>query len=848
MPNRFVLFDLQTKKLIGVSKADLLAFLGITEGGGGPPGEGAVLYNVAQDLEPEEKGQALTNIGAAGTAALATVELGLAALADAIEDLPTSAEVVTAISNAVQGLASQSYVDTKLEDFVTETALTTALGDYVTSTNLTAALDSYVTKASLTTALGDYVTSTNLTAALDSYVTKASLTTTLGDYVTETELTTTLGDYATAAALATTDAKIGTSITTALADYATKTELATTDAKIGTSITTALSSFTYAADKLTGTALAATITDSSLTKLAGGTVGTAAFQNSTAFAAASHGHVAANISDFDAAVRGQVVSQLKAGANITLTPSGSGGSALLEIISAGSVSKVSVVSTNGFSGSVSNDTTTPAITLVANDITPTSVNAITFSKAGGGAASLQVTGAASVSGSNTGDQTNITGNAATAKTLQTARTINGTSFNGSANITITAAAGTLTGTSLNATVVTSSLTSVGILSGLSVGANRTGSLSDTTVTNYTKRTTTSGSSGVTLAAHDEYISAAFTNANVGVARLMDIIDNGSASGGAGHLVGAIGRAQDTATGNLQIVGVEGTITRRGGADTGAGVWGLSRYIGTTFTNRTINAIIGFCEVINGSAVAINQGTTVVFRAFNSTGGDPNSRYALLGDSGLKLATGGRISSISAANTGETNMDHDGSNGTVGTTVGRLQLAGAAGNYVPAGTGTGRARIGGLMSVNTTAVGNVGGGQDDLMTYTLPGNTLVAAGDTLKIRAAFQFATNGNTKTVALLLGSSVLYSLIAPISGGSAPIGFIILETVLTRKTATACISVTQINIGTDTVTQGAVAVIETVTETLSGNLVLKGLGESAASATNDVRQVFMMVELLPAP
>jgi hypothetical protein len=43
----------------------------------------------------------------------------------------------------------------------------------------------------------------------------------------------------------------------------------------------------------------------------------------------------------------------------------------------------------------------------------------------------------------------------------TSRTINGTAFDGTANITITAAAGTLTGTTLNATVVTSSLTSVG---------------------------------------------------------------------------------------------------------------------------------------------------------------------------------------------------------------------------------------------------------------------------------------------------------------------------------------------------------------------------------------------------
>lgn len=40
------------------------------------------------------------------------------------------------------------------------------------------------------------------------------------------------------------------------------------------------------------------------------------------------------------------------------------------------------------------------------------------------------------SGTNTGDQTTVTGNAGTATTLQTARTINGVSFNGSANITI----------------------------------------------------------------------------------------------------------------------------------------------------------------------------------------------------------------------------------------------------------------------------------------------------------------------------------------------------------------------------------------------------------------------------
>lgn len=53
--------------------------------------------------------------------------------------------------------------------------------------------------------------------------------------------------------------------------------------------------------------------------------------------------------------------------------------------------------------------------------------------------------------------------------LTTARNINGVAFDGTGNITVTAAAGTLTGTALNATVVTSSLTAVGDLVTGSIG-------------------------------------------------------------------------------------------------------------------------------------------------------------------------------------------------------------------------------------------------------------------------------------------------------------------------------------------------------------------------------------------
>jgi hypothetical protein len=54
-----------------------------------------------------------------------------------------------------------------------------------------------------------------------------------------------------------------------------------------------------------------------------------------------------------------------------------------------------------------------------------------------------------------------TGNAATATVLETTRAINGVNFDGSAAITVTAAAGTLTGTTLKSTVTASSLTSLG---------------------------------------------------------------------------------------------------------------------------------------------------------------------------------------------------------------------------------------------------------------------------------------------------------------------------------------------------------------------------------------------------
>lgn len=76
----------------------------------------------------------------------------------------------------------------------------------------------------------------------------------------------------------------------------------------------------------------------------------------------------------------------------------------------GTVTSVSVTTANGVSGTVATATTTPAITLTLGAITPTSVNSVVIS--GSSTPTLAVIGTSSISGSNTGDQTNVSGTAA----------------------------------------------------------------------------------------------------------------------------------------------------------------------------------------------------------------------------------------------------------------------------------------------------------------------------------------------------------------------------------------------------------------------------------------------------
>ena len=123
----------------------------------------------------------------------------------------------------------------------------------------------------------------------------------------------------------------------------------------------------------------------------------------------------------------------------------------------------------GYQADVSSGNLTNA-TAIGNNALVTASNTIQL----GNASVTSVVTSGTISA--TGFTGPLTGNASTASKLATARNINGTAFDGSANITVVADAGTLSGTTLNSSITNSSLTTVGTItsgtwSGSVIGSN-----------------------------------------------------------------------------------------------------------------------------------------------------------------------------------------------------------------------------------------------------------------------------------------------------------------------------------------------------------------------------------------
>ncbi len=100
--------------------------------------------------------------------------------------------------------------------------------------------------------------------------------------------------------------------------------------------------------------------------------------------------------------------------------------------------------------------------------TTNALSATTFIGALNGNADTVTGFSGTSSGTNTGDQTTVSGNAGTATALQTARTINGVSFDGTGNIVVTAAGSTLSDTVTIAKGGTGNITGYAALDALTI--------------------------------------------------------------------------------------------------------------------------------------------------------------------------------------------------------------------------------------------------------------------------------------------------------------------------------------------------------------------------------------------
>lgn len=153
------------------------------------------------------------------------------------------------------------------------------------------------------------------------------------------------------------------------------------------------------------------------------------------------------------------------------------------------------------------------------------------------------------------------------------------------------------------------------------------------------------------------------------------------------------------------------------------------------------------------------------------------------------------------------------------------------------TPPGSSGVAGTLNVNTTGVGNVGIGEDDLITYSVAGGTLSTNGDYLSFEATGTLATSLNNKRIRVRFGSSIIFdsgSLAITTTADWTANGRIV------RTAATTFSAYVEFN--TSSATLSAYADYSTGTETLANALVLKFTGE--ATADNDVRQEFMITRV----
>lgn len=140
-------------------------------------------------------------------------------------------------------------------------------------------------------------------------------------------------------------------------------------------------------------------------------------------------------------------------------------------------------------------------------------------------------------------------------------------------------------------------------------------------------------------------------------------------------------------------------------------------------------------------------------------------------------------------------------------------------------------------IDVTAVGNVGSGEDDLITFSLPASTLGAAKKGIRITAGGTAANNANAKTLKVYFGSGVILTTSLTVS--QAGVWRVVAEVISTGTNA-QLYNAQLVQGGTTTLVNVESG---TLTQTDSSSITVKLTGD--ATTTDDISQKYLMIELL---
>jgi len=158
--------------------------------------------------------------------------------------------------------------------------------------------------------------------------------------------------------------------------------------------------------------------------------------------------------------------------------------------------------------------------------------------------------------------------------------------------------------------------------------------------------------------------------------------------------------------------------------------------------------------------------------------------------------------------------------------------------VTASQGSTTYKLGGSLTVNTTDAGNVGAGEDDLITYSVPAGLLAANGDYIEFTMSFDLAANANAKQVKVKFGATTIYA-----SGSQTQNDGVIEITGKIIRTGAATQRITY-SVSSNTTLFTDYADYVTAGETLSGAVTLKATGEAVSN--DDISQKILTVKFFP--